>query len=82
MPNIVVTDITDRVSKIGDFPDTEYTKAICKVGQGPACCRYLTMAPDGWSCEKHGNLKKYLDCRVAMSSMVARGDNCPGKDSR
>lgn len=68
--------------KIGDFPDTEYTKAVCKVGQGYDCCRYLTMHPDGWSCEKRGNLKKYFDSRVALRSMTARGDNCSGKDAR
>lgn len=68
--------------KIGDFPDLEYTKTVCKMGQGAACCRYLAMAPDGYSCEKHATLKKYLDYRVATRSMVAQGDNCPGKDSR
>lgn len=81
MPN-VVSEIADKVSKIGNFPDKEWAEEVCRLGQGLACCRYLTMAPDGWSCEKHGNLKKYLDFRVASGGMVARGDNCPGKDSR
>lgn len=67
---------------IGDFPDTEYAKTICRIGQGYECCRYLTMGPKGWSCEKHGRLKKYLDHRVATQTITARGDNCDGKDAR
>lgn len=65
-----------------NFPDTEYAKLICKIGQGYDCCRYLTMSPEGWSCEKNGRLKKYLDHRVITKTITARGDNCPGKDSR
>lgn len=65
-----------------DYPDTEYVKNICKVGQGRDCCRYLTMHPDGWSCEKNGTLRKYLDHRVNAEAMTARGDNCQGKDVR
>lgn len=68
--------------KVGDFPDQEYAKTICKIGQGEYCCRYLTMHPEGWSCEKRSSMKKYLDYRVATSSMRARGDNCPGRDAR
>lgn len=68
--------------KIGDFPDLEYAKETCKIGQGHDCCRYLTMHPDGWSCEKHSTLKKYLDYRVSVGTIVATGDNCPGKDAR
>lgn len=68
--------------KIGDFPDREYTKSVCKIGQGTDCCRYLTMHPDGWSCEKHSEMSKYLDYRVAIGTFKARGDNCSGKDAR
>lgn len=68
--------------KIGDFPDIEYAKEICKMGQGQECCRYLTMHPDGFSCEKHGELRKYLDCRVIAGTITSRGDNCEGKDAR
>jgi hypothetical protein len=68
--------------KIGDFPDLEHAKNICQVGQGSNCCRYLTMALDGWSCEKHSSLKSYLDFRARTGMMHAIGDNCEGKDSR
>ena len=65
-----------------DFPTDEWTKTICKIGQMAACCRYLTMSPAGWSCEKHSPLSVILDRRVEDGTMNARGDNCPGKDSR
>jgi len=67
---------------VRDYPNTEYAKLVCKIGQGYDCCRYLCMGAKGWSCEKNGRLKKYLDHRVATMTMGARGDNCPGKDAR
>lgn len=68
--------------KIGDFPDFEHIQTTCKIGQGHDCCRYLVMGPDGFSCEKHGDLKKHIDYMVATRQFTARGDNCPGKDAR
>lgn len=67
---------------VGDFPDTEYAKTVCKMGQGAECCRYLTMAPMGWSCEKNGPLRNYIDFRVRNDQMISHGDNCDGKQSR
>lgn len=64
------------------YPDDAYVKGPCKIGQGAACCRYLTMGPKGWSCEKHGSLQAHLDARVAAGTITARGDNCEGLDSR
>lgn len=68
--------------KIGDFPDLEYAKAICKMGHGRDCCRYLALHPSGFSCEKHGTLRKHIDYRVTAGTMVANSDNCEGKDAR
>jgi hypothetical protein len=68
--------------KIGDFPNSEYVEEICKIGQGHDCCRYLTMAKGGWSCEKYGTLKKLIDYKVITGQFTARGDNCQGKDAR
>jgi hypothetical protein len=49
----------------------------CKVGQGAACCRYLTMGSRGWVCCKtNRSLKRAVDQRA--SSMKAKGDNCAG----
>ena len=63
-------------------PTTEWAKTVCKVGGGHECCRYLTMAPDGWSCAKHTGLAALLDKRVAEQSITARGDNCLGRGTR
>lgn len=69
-------------TEIGDFPDIEYIKTICLIGRGYACCRYLTAGSNGWSCEKLGPLKQCFDQMVAAQMIVARGDNCAGKNSR
>ena len=61
-----------------EWPGMEYVKAVCKIGQGHACCRYLTMGAGGWSCEKRSSLKAALDARVLAETMTARGDNCEG----
>jgi len=65
-----------------NYPDSKYVKDICRVGHGEQCCRYLTMAPSGWSCEKLTGMGRMIDQRVAHGKMTARGDNCPGKDAR
>lgn len=54
----------------------EHRASVCKIGQRAACCRYLTMGPDGWDCEKQTSLRHVLDARVAQ--MTAQGDNCEG----
>lgn len=63
-------------------PDDAHARMVCKIGEGAMCCRYLTMSPGGWSCEKHGPLRSHLDWRAATGQMVARSDNCEGKGSR
>jgi hypothetical protein len=67
---------------VNEPPNDAWALDICKVGKGHACCRYLTMASDGWSCEKHTSLRETIDRRVLSRQMVARGDNCDGKKSR
>lgn len=62
-----------------DFPALSYIKTVCRIGQGAACCRYLTMGPGGWRCEKLTTLRATLD---AANHMVARGDNCPGRGNQ
>lgn len=57
----------------------DWAKTVCKVGQGHACCRYLTMGACGWSCQKHGSFKAHIDERVRAETMTARGDNCEGR---
>jgi hypothetical protein len=67
-----------------DYPDDTWARDVCKAKQGAACCRYLTLGGDpvGWSCAKHSWLRSFIDNRVALGTMKARGDNCPGKDMR
>lgn len=60
------------------FPEMDWIKTVCKIGQGHDCCRYLCMGAGGWSCEKHGELKATIDHRVASGAFTARGDNCNG----
>lgn len=49
----------------------------CKVGQGAACCRYVTMSAGGWECGKADPaIRHAIDQRAG--SMKAKGDNCPG----
>lgn len=60
--------------------DMEYIKAVCKIGQGAECCRYLTAGPRGFQCEKKNvEMKRYLDLRVEAGRMNSKGDNCEGK---
>lgn len=60
-------------------PDDEWARTVCAIGQGAACCRYLTLGGDGWSCAKHGELRYTLDRRAAAGTMNARSDNCTGR---
>lgn len=63
-------------------PDDAYTETVCKIGRGAECCRYLTMAPDGWSCEKLSPIGDDLDSRARGGEMSAQSDNCPGRAPR
>ena len=57
----------------------DHVRNVCKAGQGNACCRYLVIGSMGFECMKNTELKPYLDSRVAMETIVARGDNCSSK---
>lgn len=63
-------------------PTEEWVKTVCLVEKGVLCCRYLCMAPEGWSCAKHTNLKSYIDRKVANNTFRAKGDNCLGRGDR
>ena len=71
--------MTDEVTiERARCPDTAHAKAVCKVGQGAATCRYLTMTSFGWSCEKSSSMSLYIDRRVQQGKMTASGNNCEG----
>ena len=58
---------------------TEVADTVCKMGQGAACCRYLSIGASGWSCLKHSDMKDYLDMRVARDALTSKADNCEGR---
>jgi hypothetical protein len=59
---------------------SNHVKNVCKIGQGNACCRYLVISGQGFECVKNTDMKAYLDSRVAMETMIARANNCDGKE--
>jgi hypothetical protein len=63
--------ITGRVGHLYD---------VCRLGQGPACCRYIIGDGNGLHCGKLAKaLKALVDKSVEAGTMNARGDNCAGK---
>lgn len=61
-------------------PDDQWAKDVCKIGQGKACCRFLTMAAEGFSCEKFSRLGPILTAK--SPKMTAQSDNCLGRIRR
>jgi hypothetical protein len=58
----------------------KHIKDICKIGWGKDCCRYLTMSPNGWNCERNNpDIKNIIDKKVESGSFTAQGINCDGK---
>lgn len=51
---------------------------VCRIGQDAACCRYLTIDPNGWACERQTELAAVIDQRVAAGLFTARSVNCAG----
>lgn len=60
--------------------DDEHAINVCKVGQREACCRYLSLAEGGWSCQKlTGSMRELIDRRFAEGRTKSKGDNCDGR---
>jgi hypothetical protein len=55
--------------------DIDFVKATCKPGS-EACCRFLACGPGGLLCLKFTTLAATVNERVALGTMVAKGDNC------
>ena len=54
-------------------------KAVCKIGQGEDCCRYLLVGGNGFECGKvDQQTKSTIDLRVEIGGMLSKGDNCEG----
>lgn len=62
---------------MGKLDENGHIMTVCKIGQGAACCRYLTCGAGGFECGKLNGLKQAIDIRVA--TMTAKSDNCEGK---
>jgi len=67
---------------VDEFVTDDHAKTVCKIGHGAECCRYLTMSPKGWSCERMTPLRRLIDKRVADNQFNARGINCGGRKPR
>ena len=54
---------------------------VCKFNGGAEQCRYLLYGAKGFECLKLIETKKvYRDALVAEEKMIARGDNCEGRN--
>ena len=67
---------------IAEYPTEEVIRTVCKIGQGAACCRYLTIGGNGWSCEKLTAMGRAIDEPDSRARMTAQSDNCEGRMSR
>lgn len=57
-----------------------HLEQICLIGQGAACCKYITATPVGIRCAKADLYSKMVvDQSWAIHEHVAQGDNCEGR---
>lgn len=61
---------------------SKQAKEKCKVGQGKACCIYLTMSPTGWECAKSDKTIKEIltkKWKAGITNAKGIGDfkDCP-----
>lgn len=60
------------------IPD-DHLKAVCRIGKGADCCRYIVGGAEGLECAKHQpSLKDQIDRRVLWGAFKAVADNCDG----
>lgn len=58
----------------------EHLDNVCRPGEGPATCAFLTFGSGGMECAKGGPVEPTILIRLAAGTMKAQGDNCPGWD--
>lgn len=67
----------------GNAVADDEARTLCQIGQGPECCRYLSVERTdyylGFVCEKHTELAAAINERVAIGQFLAHGDHCPGR---
>jgi hypothetical protein len=64
---------------VNNIKDPEHVKDVCKIGQGPECCRYLLMDGGGALCGKGTPTAAVIDQRVLAGTYGSVGDNCEGR---
>lgn len=57
----------------------EHLKSVCRFGKGEETCSFLTMSVDGFECAKGTSIEPIITQRRAAGTMVAKGDNCEGR---
>ncbi len=58
----------------------KHVENVCRMGQGPDCCRYLVFGGDGAGCIRGSGLQALMDRRADAGEMTALGQNCNGWD--
>ena len=58
----------------------DHLREVCKLGQGPATCRYIVGQSEGLCCAKGALIQTAIDQRIHL--MQAKGDNCEGLATR
>jgi hypothetical protein len=64
---------------VNNIKDPEHVKNVCKIGQGPECCRYLLIDGNGPLCGKRTAVALEIDQRVLAGTYSSVGDNCEGR---
>ena len=63
---------------MSDTIAANHVDGVCKLGQGEACCAFLMMGPDGFTCSKGTEVEATIRQRLQLGTMGAKGDNCEG----
>jgi hypothetical protein len=57
----------------------QWLRDVCRIGQGPHCCRYIVCDAGGFDCARHmPDLAGQINARAEAQTMNARAINCPG----
>lgn len=73
---------TELSRQFNSFPSQGHVENVCKIGQGEASCRYLSVESGSqgtrYSCQKYGELREVIDNRATQGTMRSKGNNCGG----
>jgi hypothetical protein len=65
---------------MNQLPDDDpRLNALCRIGEGKDCCRWLARGPRGYFCAKlDPTIAPAIAERFEAGQMAAQGDNCEG----